>query len=649
MDNLKARLCSLEPGVIVRRLIIAWLAAVTIEFVTLPKDVRSLDGLLWFGSISPVRIAAVGVLVFALLTFLHKVVSDKASAPDAENGGTKAVSDADKLERFIMAAVFFVLAAASLITSFSIPFAVTCVLLSAAFIIYSERGADTSPVNTSPAPRGRRVYLVIVIVLTAAFILFDSVWTICRINGFVTPTFDFGIFAQMFYYMKTTGVPFTTLERDVLLSHFAVHLSPIYYLLLPFYMIAPYPATIQVMQAVVLASAVIPLWKLCRKHGLSDVQRTLICAMWLLYPALSGGTGYDIHENCFLAPLILWLLYGIDKKSTPVITVSLLLTLAVKEDAAVYCAVIALYLIVRAVMAGTRRNEERKCDRRDLITGVTVLAVSLVWFVLASRYINIYGDGTLANDRYPNFLLGDSSPLVNIIKSALICPMKIVRECVEAEKLKFIAQTMLPLLALPLLTRRYERYILLLPYIIVNLVSDYIYLHDIFFQYTFGSTACLFYLAAVNLADLRLDVRRITALTAAAAVTAAMFGAYVVPRASGNISRAVVYSDYFDELRETLDVIPADASVTATSFYTTYLSQRDEIYDVRRYYSKEHMHVLETDYVVLTVDKNGTDAAYRDYGGYDNLLHLLRINGYEQCAEFRDTIVIYKKSSAGAE
>ena len=68
---------------------------------------------------------------------------------------------------------------------------------------------------------------------------------------------------------------------------------------------SPVPATLQVLQAAVITSAVIPLWKLGKHHGLTPFQRMLLCVLLLLYPAFSGGVGYDIHENCFLTPLLL--------------------------------------------------------------------------------------------------------------------------------------------------------------------------------------------------------------------------------------------------------------------------------------------------------------------------------------------------------
>ena len=78
--------------------------------------------------------------------------------------------------------------------------------------------------------------------------------TCLRYKTYSAPNYDFGIFCQMFHYMKTTGLPMVTCERNELLSHFAVHISPIYYILLPFYYIFPSPLTLQIGQAVVLAS-----------------------------------------------------------------------------------------------------------------------------------------------------------------------------------------------------------------------------------------------------------------------------------------------------------------------------------------------------------------------------------------------------------
>lgn len=63
-----------------------------------------------------------------------------------------------------------------------------------------------------------------------------------RYLGYLAPNFDFGVFTQMFHNMRESFLPMTTCERNGLLSHFAVHISPVFYLLLPFYALFPSPA-----------------------------------------------------------------------------------------------------------------------------------------------------------------------------------------------------------------------------------------------------------------------------------------------------------------------------------------------------------------------------------------------------------------------
>ncbi len=602
----------------VRQIILSWLLAVALEYLCLPGSLRGLETMDGLAQMSFVRVIAVACGCSVLLT------------------GISRLADTAWAERWAMVGVFCILSAAALRASFTWAFLAVCVLLLAVLIGYGIWGWDSSPEPVPQPKKARKIWLWITVGLSGGFFLFVSAWTVGRVYSFRTPTFDFGIFCQMFYNMRKSGLPMTTVERDGLLSHFAVHVSPVYYLMLPFYALLPTPATLQVLQAAVITSAVIPLWKIGKHHGLNGPQRTLVCAMLLLYPAFSGGTGYDIHENCFLTPFILWLLYGIDKKNRAVTWAAAILTLTVKEDAAVYVAVIALWLIVKTAI------RFRRPDMGDLATGITMLAVSLGWFFLVTGYLTRSGDGVMTY-RYSNFLYDGSSSLLTVIKSVILNPMKAVYECADPEKLQFIALTLLPLLGLPLLTRRYERFILLIPYILVNLMSDYSYQHNIFFQYSFGSAAFLVYPTAVNLADIKVDWQRVTVLAAAAAVSLVCFCKAVVPKAISYPVQAVRYYDYYQNIRDTLSEIPEGASVTATTFYTSFLSQRETLYDVR-YSSPQHL--LETQYVVLHVS---ADDDYRQYAqggendGFVNLVRLLEENGYVPFQSIENVLVIYRK------
>ncbi len=600
----------------IRRALLSWLLAVTLEWLLLPGAVRSLAGLQAPAEMSFARVAAVTCGLLGMLTVLSRF------------------ADTEKAERWGIGFAFGILAVSSLRASFSLAFLAACGLILTLLVQFGRKGWEKRPETHAVAGKESRAYLWIAVGMAVAFFLFVSAWTVGRVYSFCTPTYDFGIFSQMFYHMKESGLPMTTVERDGWLSHFAVHVSPIFYLLLPFYWLFPTPAALQIFQAAVITSAAIPLWKLGKAHGLTGAQRMLLCAVLFLYPAYSGGTSYDIHENCFLAPLILWLFYGIDRENAAITALAAVLCLCVKEDAAVYVAVIALWLIVRTVT--------QKRGRRALVTGILLLSGSLVWFFAVTSYLAKSGDGVMTY-RYGNFIYDGSGSLATVVKAVLMCPMKAVYECVDGEKLSFLAMTLVPLLGLPLFTRRYERCILLIPYILVNLMPDYRYQHSIFFQYTFGSFACLLYLTLINLADLKTG-RRTGCAAVAAAVSAVCFCTAVVPTAVYYPADAIrSFSDY-QAVRDVLSEIPDEASVTATTFYTTYLSQRETLYDVR-YSSTAHM--LETEYVVFDVSVEDDFVKYAsDAGtdGFENFVKLLKENGYTPFREIENVLLVYRKT-----
>lgn len=598
----------------IRRILLSWLIAAAAELALLPTALRNLCGLQGLAQMNMSRMLLTAAAVFTLLLLLGKVLPEAA-------------------ERWLLAAAGAVMMGLTLMQSFTWPFLGACLLVTAVLAVYALTGWNGNGLTRGTRGTEKKVFFWAAAGLALVFFLTVSAWTVARVLSFSAPTFDFGIFAQMFHSMKTTGLPVTTVERDGPLSHFAVHVSPIYYLLLPFYCLVPRPETLQVLQAAVLASAVIPLWKLGKHHGLTPVCRLLLCAVLLLYPAYAGGASYDIHENAFLTPLILWLLYGIDRRSIPVTAVSALLILMVKEDAAVYVAVAGLYLLIKGAL--------EKDKKWDLVAGGLLMVTAIAWFAAVTGYLSSSGDGVMTY-RYKNFMYDGSDSLMTVIKAVLLCPMKAVFECVDPEKLEFMALTLLPLGCLPLLTRRYERYVLLIPYLLVNLMSDYQYQHDIFFQYTYGATGFLVYLTMVNLADIRIDNIRLAALGAAAAIGLSCFGAQLMPKVLRYTGYLSTYGAYYDSVRDLLDTVPEDASVAATTYYTTYLSDRETLYDVR-YSSREHL--LGCEYIVVGVTDNHALKVFKtaEKTGYEVLSELLLSEGYRIVAELEGKIEIYKR------
>ena len=123
---------------------------------------------------------------------------------------------------------------------------------------------------------------IIVAVIGVLFFAFIGVVTVYRYLTYSNSTFDFGIFAQMYEYMKQKGTISTTVERNKLLSHFAVHFSPIFYIALPIYFIFDNAITVQLIQAFMVAIPVIPILLLCKHHKLSNQMAIAVSLIYVL-------------------------------------------------------------------------------------------------------------------------------------------------------------------------------------------------------------------------------------------------------------------------------------------------------------------------------------------------------------------------------
>lgn len=412
--------------------------------------------------------------------------------------------------------------------------------------------------------------LVVGLIITVSVLLYKAMWT---------PTYDFGIFSQMFYYMKETLLPYTTCERDKLLSHFAVHFSPIYYLLLPVYFVFPSPVTLLVFPPLISASGIIPLVLICKKYNHTNLTTLFLTVCYMGIPAITGGNLYYLHENVFLSPLLLWMFYFFEKKNVPLTVVFAFLVMLVKEDAPVYILIFALYLLISG---------------RNRALGFVLAVLSVVYFATVLTFLEKFGEGAMVN-RFENFnKSGEPITLVGVIMTAFSNPAYLISECFENDRMLFLLQFFIPMMFMPFFTRKFSRYVLLLPIVIVNLLSDYGYQHDMDYQYVFGPLAFAIYLCVMNSADMGLVRRSKHLLLSATASVMVFFSMYY--------SRFEVVESYRNNMpehiavAEALEKIPDDASVVATTFLVANLSQRDEIYEMESTDKTGEYYVLDLRY-----------------------------------------------------
>ena len=466
-----------------------------------------------------------------------------------------------------------------------------------------------------PLPVGRKWCVVAFAVCGVLFIAVVGAMGCLRYRGYLTPNFDFGVFTQMFHNMRESFLPMTTCERNGLLSHFAVHVSPIFYLLLPFYALFPSPLTLQIGQAVVVASGLLPLYFLARRYGLSYKATACLALIYAGYPVLSAGCFYDLHENCFLVPLLLWLFATFEYGRYPWMYVAAVGVLLVKEDAAVYVLLFAVYLLM---------------VRRQRRHGLFLAGLALGYFAAAVGLLYAFGEGVMAS-RYANLMEGESG-IAGLVAALLRNPGFFLTQLFrtsdgDAGKWLYLLQLLLPLGLVPVLFRRHGRFLLLAP-VLLGLLSTYMYLYDIGFQYSFGVAAFLLYLLIMNLTDFTPLVRRgLLAFSAAAACLT--FTAHILPELEKTAANYANNRHLYSQMDAILETVPQEASVTASCMLVPHLAQRAVIYET--FYHPQP----DTDYVVLDMRpgyrKDALEyhevcvkAGYTPVGGSDDVIEILK-------------------------
>lgn len=417
--------------------------------------------------------------------------------------------------------------------------------------------------------------LIIVGVLALLFIGFISLTTVVQFKVYGTSCFDMGIFSQMYYNMIHDLSMNTTCERDMLLSHFAVHCSPIFYLLLPVYFIFPTPETLLVCQAILVGSAVIPLYFICKNYKFSNIMTLIICMIYLFAPAVIMPNYYDFHENAFLPPMIMWLLWSIEKSKIPAMFVFMMLTLFVKEDAFIYVVSIGFFLLFSKKKYTINKTEKTSSYATYALI---MIAGAFLYFVVVSLLMEQFGHGIMEY-RYSNIMTDKDKGLFNVITTIISDPGLAISEAFTEEKILFFLQMTAPLLFLPFATKKIPHLFLLVPFFIVNLISDYKYQTMVGYQYVYGVFPLLMYASVINLKDI--NKKTATYIATAAVTISVMMGCLLATPKTSWTSYYFRNKDYYDGYEEVLDSIPEDSSVIASTFLVPSLSQRKEIYMLR--------------------------------------------------------------------
>jgi uncharacterized membrane protein len=467
---------------------------------------------------------------------------------------------------------------------------------------------------------------VIVGVFSVSATVFIATFCIYRYLIYASSCFDLGIFCQMYYYLVHTLLPNTTCERNELLSHFAVHVSPIYYLLVPVYAIFQSPKTLLVCQAIIVESGVVPLYMLCKRFKFSNAVTMAMCVVYTFSPAYITACFFDFHENKFLVPLVLWILWAMETGHIKWMYVFTVLTLFVKEDAFIYVVCISLFMVT-----SNRKYFDRKAQKERSLRwhGILITAVGLFYFAVVTMLMDRYGLGIMQY-HYNNIMMDSDQGILNVVLTSALDPALAISECFKEEKFIFFLEMVGPLLFLPFASKKVSHVFLLIPFFLVNLISGNGYQNQLGYQYVCGVMSLLIYASILNLSEMETTPKKY-------AVTASMCISMVLGTMFAS-DKVGYYDTYCNDgyrlncIDSIVSLIPEDASVESTTYYVPQLSQRMELYMME---DPEDIDYPETDFVLIRPTE--------DY--FDEREEQMLSDGYEFYDGYEDYVYLYVKTS----
>jgi uncharacterized membrane protein len=414
-------------------------------------------------------------------------------------------------------------------------------------------GIASGPERWFVADIGPRLLVILGVLLYAYYY---GRFSLQKYDAFQQPGFDVGIFDQGIWLLSRFKDPFVTIMG---LNLFGDHASYILLLFVPLYWIWPHVQLLFLGQTLALAVAAIPVYLIARRILHNSWLALLPALALLLNPALGWLNLENFHPDSFEVPLALFAFYFTTVRRWRPFIIMVVLLLLVKEDVALLVVPLGIYVAL-------------KHDRR---VGFITADLGVVWFILTVFFLGplFSGDSAGSLDAFRVPFHGWKG----LMSTALTQPWEVLGYMLASAKIKYVIQSLAPLLFLPLFT--WET-LVVLPTILFNLLSTFAYQTNIRYHYTslmipVFAWAALTYLRRVK----DFGARRALVVMV---LLASVFSAYLWGPGDWSRQPSTRYdlnAPDIQAIAEAVTLIPADAVVACRSRISTHLAHRPQVYD----------------------------------------------------------------------
>jgi uncharacterized membrane protein len=255
--------------------------------------------------------------------------------------------------------------------------------------------------------------------------------SLVRHRALLTGVWDLGYYAQLTWQLANLESPRSSVWHD---APWGNHATFVLALAAPFLRLFPDPATLLVVQSLVLSLGAVPAYILGRRLWGTPVAGLVAALTYLLYPPLQFVNLFDFHADAFATPLLLAAFAAIFAGRTGWAMTWAVLLLLVKEDMALVAVCFGIYVA----------TVHRRPVGFALAGAAAALSGLLVWVVIPTWIQTPY---FVLFNRWPH--LGHA-PL-ELVLSPFLRPGTFFETLLQPERLGYLALLLAPFAGLPLL------------------------------------------------------------------------------------------------------------------------------------------------------------------------------------------------------
>lgn len=469
-----------------------------------------------------------------------------------------------------------------------------------------------------------RPYEVLTMAAIVIYGVIFSYFTLLKHNAFNSYAWDLGSFNQAFYTTLHEGKLFyytIDLFFNLSGSYFAMHISPILFLLLPFYALYSSPVTLLVAKSFLLALGALPLYFLARELFKDKKAALMLSLAYLLYPPLQGANWFDFQPQVFLPLLFFSMTYFMIKQRWKLYILFAALILLVEEHLAIILFVFAAYFLLRGGIRSLVGSVKSVKMNQSLASLVTMIAC-LVFFVAAISVKNTFPINPELIKYYKavsNFrVLGVENDPLMVLLHALLNPQLAFAALMYDFPLKFLY---IIFLFAPLVFISFKNALTLGTLFLLAplMLSNYQAYYMIGAHYPLYILAFIFVAAVLSLQRLSAQSRlSILKNILVVSMILALSISPISPLSKTFVDERLLWYPQVEfpntedvrSLHEIVNAIPPDASVLAQNHVFPHVSSRINAYTLPPYYfegAKDYVQLLVNSSQYVIIDLKSPD------------------------------------------